>query len=44
MSSKLKKWYVILGLTVAGLMVCMLLLVAGGLAGGGGRIPRGPAG
>ena len=34
MSSKLKKWYVILGLTLAGLAVCMLLLVAGGLAGG----------
>jgi len=33
MSSKLKKWYVILGLILAGLMVCMLLLVAGGLAG-----------
>ncbi|MDH4207818.1 MAG: PDZ domain-containing protein [Anaerolineae bacterium] len=34
MSSKLKKWYVILGLTLAGLAVCMILLVAGGLAGG----------
>jgi membrane-associated protease RseP (regulator of RpoE activity) len=34
MSSKLKKWYVILGLTLAGLAVCMLLLVVGGLAGG----------
>lgn len=34
MSSKLKKWYVILGLTLGGLAVCFLLLVAGGLAGG----------
>jgi membrane-associated protease RseP (regulator of RpoE activity) len=34
MSSKLKKWYVILGLTLGGLAVCSLLLMAGGLAGG----------
>jgi hypothetical protein len=34
MSNKLKKWYVILGLTLAGLAVCSLLLMAGGLAGG----------
>jgi len=34
MSSKLKKWYVILGLTLGGLAVCFLLLMAGGLAGG----------
>jgi membrane-associated protease RseP (regulator of RpoE activity) len=34
MSSKLKKWYVILGLTLGGLAVCLLLLVAGGVAGG----------
>jgi S1-C subfamily serine protease len=34
MSNKLKKWYVILGLTLAGLVVCSLLLMAGGLAGG----------
>ena len=34
MSSKLKKWYVILGLTLGGLAVCLLLLMAGGVAGG----------
>jgi len=34
MYSKLKKWYVILGLTLGGLAVCLLLLVAGGVAGG----------
>ena len=34
MSSKLKKWYVILGLTLGGLAVCLLLLTAGGLVGG----------
>jgi membrane-associated protease RseP (regulator of RpoE activity) len=34
MSSKLKKWYVILGMTLGGLAVCLLLLMAGGLAGG----------
>ncbi len=34
MSNKLKKWYVILGLTLAGLAMCSLLLMAGGLAGG----------
>ncbi|HUW95798.1 MAG TPA: PDZ domain-containing protein [Anaerolineae bacterium] len=34
MSSKLKKWYVILGLTLGGLAACLLLLMAGGLAGG----------
>lgn len=34
MSSKLKKWYVILGLTLGGLAVSLLLLVAGGVAGG----------
>lgn len=34
MSSKLKKWYVILGLTLGGLAVCFLLLMAGGLVGG----------
>jgi membrane-associated protease RseP (regulator of RpoE activity) len=34
MSSKLKKWYVILGLTLGGLAVCALLLMAGGVAGG----------
>jgi len=34
MSSKLKKWYVILGLTLGGLAVCLVLLMAGGVAGG----------
>jgi len=34
MSSKLKKWYVVLGLTLGGLAVCALLLTAGGLIGG----------
>jgi len=34
MSSKLKKWYVILGITLGGLAVCLLLVMAGGLAGG----------
>ena len=34
MSNKLKKWYVILGLTLGGLAVCFLLLMAGGVAGG----------
>jgi membrane-associated protease RseP (regulator of RpoE activity) len=34
MSSKLRKWYVILGLTLGGLAVCCLLITAGGLAGG----------
>jgi S1-C subfamily serine protease len=34
MSSKLKKWYVILGLTLGGLAVCLLLVAAGGLVGG----------
>jgi len=34
MSSKLKKWYVTLGLTLGGLAVCLLLVMAGGLAGG----------
>ena len=34
MSSKLKKWCVILGMTLGGLAVCLLLLMAGGLAGG----------
>ena len=34
MSSKFKKWYVILGLTLGGLAVCGLLLMAGGVAGG----------
>jgi membrane-associated protease RseP (regulator of RpoE activity) len=32
--AKLKKWYVILGLTLGGLAVCVLLVTAGGLAGG----------
>jgi hypothetical protein len=34
MSSKLKKWYVILGMTLGGLAICLLLVMAGGLAGG----------
>jgi hypothetical protein len=34
MSSKLKKWYVILGMTLGGLAVCFLLVAAGGLVGG----------
>jgi membrane-associated protease RseP (regulator of RpoE activity) len=34
MGSKLKKWYVILGMVLGGLAVCFLLLLAGGLAGG----------
>jgi hypothetical protein len=34
MSSKFKKWYVILGMTLGGLAICSLLLMAGGLAGG----------
>jgi membrane-associated protease RseP (regulator of RpoE activity) len=34
MSSKLRKWYVVLGLTLGGLAVCALLLTAGGLIGG----------
>jgi membrane-associated protease RseP (regulator of RpoE activity) len=34
MSSKLKKWYVVLGLTLGGLAVCVLLLTGGGLIGG----------
>jgi hypothetical protein len=33
MSSKLKKWYVILGLVVGGLAICSLLVMAGGAAG-----------
>ncbi len=33
MSSKLKKWYVIVGLVVGGLVICSLLVAAGGAAG-----------
>ncbi len=33
MSSKLKKWYVIVGLVVGGLAICSLLVAAGGAAG-----------
>jgi hypothetical protein len=33
MSSKLKKWYVIAGLVVGGLVICSLLVAAGGAAG-----------